>query len=167
PDTPDRGLRYHLPGPALPASEGCKHGTMEAWNRAGFKLFAPSFRGVRSTSPESISPRTQPANGFRGSRQVARPGMTEGAVNSVENPNSLRILRSPPYIHGGLANMLESGLTTQGPNHHALYAPIPRRAARPASGFGSRGPAREVEEGGKGVERAVAVPAGEVALVHG
>jgi hypothetical protein len=26
---------------------------------------------------------------------------------------------------------------------------IPRRAARPASGFGSRGPAREAEEGGQ------------------
>ena len=36
---------------------------------------------------------------------------------------------------------------------HALHAPIPRRTARPASGFGSRGPARQAEEGGAGVSR--------------
>src|SRR5258708_22896930 len=50
---------------------------------------------------------------------------------------------------------------------NALYAPIPRRTARPASGFGGRGPAREVEEGRARVERPVAVSAGEVAVVHG
>ena len=50
---------------------------------------------------------------------------------------------------------------------HALHARVPRRTARPASGFGSRGPARQAEEGRPGVQGAVAVPAGKVALVHG
>src|SRR5689334_13989033 len=50
---------------------------------------------------------------------------------------------------------------------HALHAPIPRRSARPASGFGSREQARQVEEGRTGVEGAVAVPAGEDAVLHG
>ena len=50
---------------------------------------------------------------------------------------------------------------------HALHTSISRRTARPPSGLGSRGQAREVEEGRAGVEGAVAVPAGEDALVHG
>src|SRR6187399_1286571 len=83
-----------------------------------------------------------------------------GAVNSRENPNNLRILREPPYIHGRLARPDDSARIT-----HALYAPIPRRTARPASGFGSGGPAREAEEGGARVQGAVAVPAGEDAVL--
>src|SRR5262245_55799916 len=48
---------------------------------------------------------------------------------------------------------------------HALFAAISRRDQSPASGFGSRGQARQAEEGGQGVEGAVAVPAGEDAVI--
>src|ERR1700693_6530047 len=54
----------------------------------------------------------------------------------------------------------------QGTESHALYAPIPRGTACPASGFGSRGPAREAEAGGQGVQGAVAVPAGKDAVLY-
>src|ERR1700722_14570336 len=64
-----------------------------------------------------------------------------------------------PYIPSLLALPLA--------NHHALYAAISRRAARAASGFGSRGAAREIEKGGAGVEGAVAIQQGEDAVVHG
>src|SRR5712675_1269864 len=82
-------------------------------------------------------------------------------VNSREKADNHRILPSHPYIPNRLAPCLDSAKIT-----HALYAPIPRRAARPASGFGSRGQAREIEAGGQGVEGAVAVPAGKIAVVH-
>ena len=49
--------------------------------------------------------------------------------------------------------------------HHALSAPIPRRAARPAAGLGRGRPAREAAQGGARVEGAVALQQGEVALV--
>ena len=41
----------------------------------GVKHF-PSFRGARSASPESISPRNLADRWIPGPRQVARPGMT-------------------------------------------------------------------------------------------
>src|SRR3981189_979555 len=82
-------------------------------------------------------------------------------VNSPDKPDNLRILATRPCIPNRLAPPLDSAKIT-----HALYAPIPRRAARPASGFGSRGQAREIEAGGQGVEGGGAVPAGEIAVVH-
>ena len=118
----DRGLRHHLPGPALPASEGCEHGAMEAWNRAGCKLMPPSFRGVRrrARNPSAAGP---VVNGFR-ARACATPRNDGGeAVNSGEKPNSLRISRRRPYIHGRLANVLESGPATQGPNSPMRFTP--------------------------------------------
>src|SRR6187200_2013017 len=90
-----------------------------------------------------------------------RPGTTE-PVNSRENPNNSRNSPRPPYIHRRLARASDSGQKSA----HALHAPISRRSARPASGFGSRRPAREVEAGGAGVEGAVAVPAGEITIVY-
>src|ERR1700733_4075563 len=50
---------------------------------------------------------------------------------------------------------------------HALHASIPYRTACPASGFGSRAPPRQVEEGGTGGEGAVALSTRKVAVVHG
>src|SRR5258705_13535470 len=95
--------------------------------------------------------------------QLSNVALTQASppVNSRENPNNLRILARRPYTDGGLAAAPDSPRIT-----HALYAPIPRRAARPASGLGGRGQAREVEEGGAGVEGPVAVSAGEDAVVH-
>src|ERR1700694_5295354 len=93
-------------------------------------------------------------------RLASRP--LRSPVNSREKTNNLRILGRAPYIHDRLAkaSRLNDNLT------HALYAPIPRRTARPASGFGSRRPAREVGAGGARVEGPVAVPAGKIAVVH-
>ena len=42
-----------------------------------------------------------------------------------------------------------SRLTAIRTHPHALHAPVPRRAARPASGLGSRRPAREAEQAGR------------------
>src|SRR5258708_25649252 len=87
-----------------------------------------------------------------------------GAVNSREKADYLRISLRPPYIHLRLATApphRQDSVTFT----HALYAPIPRRAARPASGFGSRGQAREAEEGGEDVEGAVAPSTKEAAVV--
>ncbi len=50
-------------------------------------------------------------------------------------------------------------------NHHAILGPIPRRAARAASGLGSRGPARETAQGRPRMEGALAVQQGEDAVV--
>src|ERR1700733_468697 len=94
--------------------------------------------------------------------RVSRNDDGSRPVNSGKNPNNLRILTRPPYIHGRLAAASDSPKIT-----HALYASISRRTACPASGLGSGGPPRQVEEGREGVEGAVAVPAGEVAVVHG
>src|SRR5580704_112690 len=88
--------------------------------------------------------------------------LTRTPVNSRGKSKQSKYLRRPPYIHGRLAAASDSPKIT-----HALYASISRRTACPASGFGSGGPPRQIEEGGKGVEGAVAVPAGEVAVVHG
>src|SRR5215216_2330010 len=88
------------------------------------------------------------------------PRNDAGAVNSGEKPNTLRILPARPYIHGRLARPCDSAKF-----NYALHAPIPRRAARPASGLGSRGAAREAEKGGARVQGAVALPAGEDAVL--
>src|SRR5207302_5540470 len=100
--------------------------------------------------------RARPSDALRCA--IAHRGMTDMAVNSREKPNNLRILPARPYIHDRLATA--SRLRPKSP--HALHAPIPRRTARPASGFGSRGPARQAEEGGAGGQGAVAASAGAV-----
>src|SRR5260370_40063055 len=68
-------------------------------------------------------------------------------VNSRENPNNLRILANRPCIHDRMATAPDSPKIA-----YALYASFPRRAARPASGFGSRGPACGVHKGGARAE---------------
>src|SRR5882672_2155242 len=112
-----------------------------------------SFRGVSKTRTRNLE--------IPGPR-CACPGMTAAPVNSREKVNNLRILADAAYIHDRLAAAPDSHKIP-----YALYASIPRRAACPASGFGSRGPAREVEAGRARVERLVAVSTGEVAVVHG
>src|SRR5215475_9745600 len=47
------------------------------------------------------------------------------------------------------------------PRTHALHAPVPRRAESPASGFGSRGAAREAHALRARVQGSVAVQQGE------
>src|SRR5258708_629927 len=92
-----------------------------------------------------------------------RAPRNDGApVNSPDKPNNLRKAVGCPYMPSPLARGADSRTIA-----HALYAAIPRRSARPASGFGSRGQAREVEAGGARMERAVAVSAREDALLHG
>jgi len=82
---------------------------MEAWNRAGSKIFA--VIPGRAEHEPGIHFTAHPAGKWiPGSRQVARPGMTaEGPVNSGEKANSLRILTERPYIHGRLALAADSG----------------------------------------------------------
>src|SRR5580704_7322697 len=65
--------------------------------------------------------------------------------------------QTPPALPLGLAALSSRHAHATLANHHAFHAAISRRAARAASGFGSRGAAREIAQGGAGVEGAIAV----------
>src|SRR5262249_14145505 len=121
----------------------------------------PSFRVALKA--RARNPYSQAVVMDSGLAAVRRPGMTgEGPVNSSDNADNLRILT----VDLGIPKPLSSESPHALKSPHALYAPIPRRAARPASGLGSRGQARQAEEGGAGVEGPVAVPAGEDAVLY-
>src|SRR5262249_32265813 len=90
------------------------------------------------------------AQGFYGPRRSP-----VNNLNSRDNPEHLRLRPARAYI--------QKSPTT--PTHHALHAKLPRRAEGAASGFGSRRPARQAEEGRARVEGAVAVQQGEDRLV--
>src|SRR5947209_7212170 len=54
---------------------------------------------------------------------------------------------------------------TKVPNRHAIPAPVSRRIACPASGFGGRRSPREAAQERSGMERALSVQQGEDALL--
>ena len=85
------------------------------------------------------------------------------AVNSGEKANNLRILPRPPYIHDRLARTSYTG------THHPMrFTPQfldDLRARLPVSEVVGR--RVKLKRAGQGVEGAVAVPAGEVAVLHG
>jgi len=85
-------------------------------------------------------------------------------VNSGEKPNSRRISSCSPYIHGRLANMLEFGPALKVQITQCALRPNSSKSCAPGFRFGSGGRRVKLKKR-TGVEGAVAVPAGEVALV--
>src|SRR4029077_12081960 len=79
------------------------------------------------------------------------------SVDNRDNDGGPRRRGRPPYLRAAAALSL--------PNHHAILAAIPRRAAGAASGIGGRRPPRTAAQGRARMEGAVALQQGEDAVV--
>src|SRR6266516_942081 len=148
--------------PSFPPLELSAHSRLD-----GFRLVGAHCSGVipgraEGANPESIV--TAWGYGFR-VRRSAAPRNDDGwfsaqavreTVDSRDNRAGCAALPRPAYTG-------RSGESLGPP--HALFAPIPRRVARAASGLGGRGPAREAQEGGARVEGTFPLQQGEDALV--
>src|SRR5947209_1501954 len=149
--------------PSFPPLELSAHSRLD-----GFRLVGAHCSGVipgraEGANPESIV--TAWGYGFR-VRRSAAPRNDDGwfsaqavreTVDSRDNRAGCAALPRAAYTAGSRESL--------GFAPHALFAPIPRRVARAASGFGGRGPAREAQEGGARVEGTFPIQQGEDALV--
>src|SRR5205085_4056086 len=127
-------------------------------------------RGVwGGVTPQALSPRFHPPPARRVLRTLRPdpPPQGEGGRSRLWTAatikSALPTLRPTPYMPNPLAGI--SG-TQSILAPHALHAAVSRRAPRPASRLRGRRQAREAAQAGQGVQGAVAVPAGEDAVLH-